>query len=45
MATVEKTAVIDPDVLTDLDVVCNTKGIVRDPNILRRITQRTDEVR
>ena len=42
MATVEKTPAIDPEVLTDLEAVCNTKGIVRDPKLLRRITERAD---
>ncbi len=42
MATVEKTPAIDPEVLADLEVVCNTKGIVRDPKLLRRITERAD---
>ena len=30
MPTVE-TPAIDPEVLADLEAVCNTKGIVRDP--------------
>ena len=34
MATVEKTRAIDPEVLADLEAVCNTKGIVRDPEAL-----------
>ena len=33
MATVEKGPAIDPEVLADLEAVCNTKGIVRDPNL------------
>jgi hypothetical protein len=45
MATVEKTPAIDPDVLADLTAVCNTKGIVHDPMLLRRITERADRVR
>ena len=45
MATVEKTPAIDPEVLADLEAVCNTKGIVRDPKLLRRITERADQVR
>ena len=45
MATVEKTPAIDPGVLADLETVCNTKGIVRDPKLLRRITERADQVR
>ena len=42
MATVEKTPAIDPEVLADLEAVCNTKGIVRDPKLLHRITERAD---
>ena len=42
MATVEKTPAIDPEVLADLEAVCNTKGIVRDPKLLRRITERAE---
>jgi hypothetical protein len=45
MATIAKTPPIDPDVLADLEAVCNTKGIVRDPELLRRITDRADQVR
>jgi hypothetical protein len=45
MAIVEKTPPIDPEVLADLETVCNTKGIVRDPDLLRRITERADRVR
>jgi hypothetical protein len=45
MATFEKTPPIDPEVLADLEAVCNTKGIVRDPELLRRITERADQVR
>ena len=45
MATVEKTPAIDPEVVADLEAVCNTKGIVRDPKLLRRITERADQVR
>jgi hypothetical protein len=45
MAAVEKTPAIDPEVLADLEAVCNTKGIVRDPKFLRRITERADQVR
>ena len=45
MPTVEKTPAIDPEVLADLEAVCNTKGIVRDPKLLRRITERADQVR
>ena len=45
MATVEKRPAIDPEVLADLEAVCNTKGIVRDPKLLRRITERADRAR
>jgi hypothetical protein len=45
MATVEKTPPIDPEVLADLEAVCNTKGIVRDPELLRRITERAEQAR
>jgi hypothetical protein len=45
MGNVEKTPPIDPEVLADLEAVCNTKGIVRDPELLRRITERADQVR
>lgn len=45
MATVERPSVIDPAVMADLEAVCNTKGIVRDPELLRRVTARADQVR
>ena len=45
MAADEKAPAIDRDVFADLEVVCNTKGIVRDPVLLRRITERADQVR
>ena len=45
MATVEKRPAIDPDVLADREAVCNSKGIVRDPRLLRRITERADRAR
>ena len=44
MATVEKTPAIDPEVVADLQAVCNTKGIVCDPTLLRRIAERADQV-
>jgi uncharacterized phage-associated protein len=44
MATVEKAPPIDPEVLADLQAVCNTVGIVRDAKLLRRITDRADQV-
>ena len=45
MATVAKRPAIDPEVFADLEAVCNTKGIVRDPKILCRITERADRAR
>ena len=36
---------IDPDVMADLEAVCNTKGIVREPELRRRVTERADRVR
>jgi hypothetical protein len=45
MATIEKTAAIAPDVLADLEAACNAKGIVRDPALYRRITDRAERVR
>lgn len=45
MATVERTPPIDPEALADLEAVCNTNGIVRDPELLSRITERADRVR
>ncbi len=45
MTTVEETHAIDPEVLADLEAVCKTKGIVRDPGLLRRITGRADVAR
>jgi hypothetical protein len=45
MANVEKIQAIDPEVLADLEAVCNTEGIVRDPKLMSRITQRADRAR
>jgi len=45
MATVGKTPPIDPEVLADLEAVCNNDGVIRDPELLRRITERADRVR
>jgi hypothetical protein len=45
VAAIEKTPAIDPEVLADLEAVCNTKGIVRDPILLRRITDRANKLR
>ena len=45
MSTTEKPPAIDPAVMADLEAVCNTKGIVRDPELLRRVTERADRVR
>jgi hypothetical protein len=41
MATIAKSS----DILADLEAVCNGKGIVRDPELLKRIAQRSVEVR
>jgi hypothetical protein len=45
MITVEKKPAIAPEVFADLEAVCNRDGIVRDPILLRRITDRADQVR
>jgi hypothetical protein len=45
MAPGEGSPTIDPDVLADLEAVSQTKGIVRDPELYRRITERADRVR
>jgi len=45
MATVEKPPAIDPAVLADLEAVSQVKGIVRDPELYRRITERADKAR
>jgi hypothetical protein len=45
MAATEKPLAIDRDVLADLEAVSQTKGIVRDPELYRRITERADQVR
>ena len=45
MKTIESPPAIDPDVMADLEAVCNTKGIVRDPELYRRVTERADRVR
>ncbi len=36
---------ISPDVMADLEAVCNARGIVRDPELYRRVTERADRVR
>jgi hypothetical protein len=41
MATVDKSS----EILTDLEAVCNHKGIVRDPELLKRTAERSAEVR
>ena len=38
MAIGEKSPAIDGDVLADLEAISRTKGIVRDPELYRRIT-------
>lgn len=45
MATVDKPPAIDPAVMADLEAVCTTKGVVRDPELLRRVTERANKVR
>jgi hypothetical protein len=45
MATAERRPVIDRDVLADLEAVSQAKGIVRDPELYRRVTERADRVR
>ena len=45
MATDVETPAIDPGVLADLEVVSRIKGVVRDPELYRRITDRADKVR
>jgi hypothetical protein len=45
MATAEKPPAIDRDVLADLEAISQTKGIVRDPELYRRITERADRAR
>jgi hypothetical protein len=45
MATAEKPPTIDRDVLADLEAISQIKGIVRDPELYRRVTERADRVR
>jgi hypothetical protein len=45
MATAEDSPVIDPEVLADLEAISNSKGIVRDPDLYKRIMARADRVR
>ena len=45
MAIVEKRPTIDRDVLADLEAISHTKGIVRDPELYRRVTERADRLR
>jgi hypothetical protein len=45
MATTEKPLSIDRDVLADLEAVSRAKGIVRDPELYRRVMERADRVR
>lgn len=40
-----ETPAIPADVMADLEAVCQTRGIVRDPELLRRITERADQLR
>jgi hypothetical protein len=41
----DTTRAIDPEVMADLEEVCKTKGIVRDPELYRRVTERANRVR
>jgi hypothetical protein len=45
MATAEKPPIIDRDVLADLEAISQSKGILRDPELYRRVTERADRVR
>jgi hypothetical protein len=45
MPATEKPLAIDRDMLADLEAVSRTRGIVRDPELYRRITERADRVR
>jgi hypothetical protein len=45
MPTTEKPPAIDRDLLAYLEAVSQTKGIVRDPELYHRITERPDRVR
>jgi hypothetical protein len=45
MSTAEKPPAIAPDVLADLEAACNAGGVVRDPDLYRRITERADRAR
>jgi hypothetical protein len=41
MATIDESS----DILADLEAVCNHKGIVREPELLKRIAERSAQVR
>jgi len=45
METAEKSPAIDCDLLADFEAIPQTKGIVRDPELYRRVTERADRVR
>jgi hypothetical protein len=45
LKTIDPAPAIDPAVMADLEAVCNTKGIVRDPDLLRRINERSETLR
>lgn len=45
MATDIKPSAIDPAVLADLEEVSRVKGVVRDPELYRRIMERAEKVR
>ena len=45
MGTYTKAVGIDPQELADMEAVANTRGIVRDPELLARIRERAARVR
>jgi hypothetical protein len=45
MATVNKPSSVPPEVLADLEAVGGRLGIVRDPGLYRRITERAEKAR
>ena len=45
MATAEKPSTIDRDVLADLEAISQSRGVVRDPELYRRIMDRAERVR
>jgi hypothetical protein len=45
MATAKEPSTIPPEVMADLEAVCGQSGIVRDPELSRRITERAEKAR